>query len=551
MKKCSKICTSLGLTLSLFVPESTGMSALARNAASIDVNSAFNNLAQPTETYGRQPGQPSSNATDSKFRQTPPKYGIDSIDTQMMHFEKAPSRPKDEDVAGVIINDNKIIYVSSDKKYYEEPLDPQNSPFKDVSFFEKYKKLLGVSINCASITDELLDSMYKIIPETIMQFGFETESLTSSTASIITKILGKLKKLTSIKARIYQRDPNTENQIFETIATLKEIRSIDFAFYSVTKVNAATLTKILESSANELQYLTLSFTDIDKDEGILQGITQSLRKCKVLKELNISAIELTSAYANNLFDMVGELTTLEELTFYIGSTASIDGNAFFDASRTFAKSLSTLKALKYLDLSRMQLPTESMQLILKSVADLVNLKMFNISHNKIDEIAASHLANILKNCNQLKLLVMANCELSPIFPKISDALSRSQVGYLYIGNNSLKGLVKSLNMKSMNKVSLIDLSFNEVPYMDTLDLIQQSMGHQTLKIVNMEGNLPPEKAQEAQIIAKRNEIEIAQMKEQGCHTAFIGLPIQGDSTTRADRDQKQGGDPQGSRPPRH
>lgn len=176
---------------------------------------------------------------------------------------------------------------------------------------------------------------------------------------------------------------------------------------------------------------------------------------------NIQSLNLTNHPFSTLPNTIGNLAKLQELTVQRSKIKSMSELANCSALlrlnindnklTAISKSIQNLKQLIKLDVHNNQIKD-----ICTEISSLENLEEFNISNNRISKL---------------------NVELNKL----------TKLQYLNVSNNQLGSGLRNrtpiLPISSMNSLTYLDLSYNKLNALPSLDLLEK------LKYFNMEGNL--------------------------------------------------------------
>ncbi|GHU16000.1 hypothetical protein FACS189472_00080 [Alphaproteobacteria bacterium] len=256
-----------------------------------------------------------------------------------------------------------------------------------------------------------------------------------------------------------------------------------------------------------------------KESAAYQLLAESIGKINEPKTFELSIMKIIDEKSTtDLFSGIAKLTKLSTFKLFLGNISVQNRVELFANAETLGNSLKEMTQLVALDISGMMLPKDVMQVLAQDLKNLEKLKSLDLSGNAITPECAEALAESLKGKGLITLAVNG-CELTAsTFSTLCKALDNSPLTILYASNNAIKEGIKSLPVKTMTNLKVVDFSKNEIAFDNTMELIKLTAEHPNLQCICFGNNAPlDENAQ-----SKRDDLENWK-RENKCHTAFLGL----------------------------
>ncbi|MDR1335000.1 MAG: hypothetical protein LBJ19_01845 [Holosporaceae bacterium] len=447
-----------------------------------------------------------------------------------------------------------IVYISSEGTFYEEKLRDEKtglaSVVSKIDCMSKYPKLSSVEFQHIKFSKKLLEDVISYIPKNIRLLSFtdcifrekikeeedtESKSDPSSTGTsykndgndedtsiadasddIGVKLLCDIMKRCSSLTHIILKLPTLTDQQLEIVgACLKKcsrLVSLNIVAGTMGNKSCEHLATTIENLSETLTCVALGCDRFSvPDEESLKKILVSMKSIKNPEYIGISINNIKATELSQLFGSVKNLhrssaaTGSEkkgaglQLKLFVGNLKTFDRVMIFRNAETLSESLKSMKHLAGLDISGMNLNEKAMLAIINSLDNCTNLRALNLSNNVLNADCASKLGDVLKKVPKLDMLSMCGCFCSKEKEKSSSdsgnnisriLISTPKLKFLYLSNNNLGETMKSIQIKNLPELQLIDLSDNSCNKSeDLLPLLEQATDHPKLHVVNLHNNL--------------------------------------------------------------
>jgi hypothetical protein len=441
-------------------------------------------------------------------------------------FIESKTKIRNEDVAGLIIREKNIVYLSYDKHCYSEPLIETNT-FSDINSFKKYVKLISVDLSGVELTKERIENIQKFLPKDLSCLSINCCNVSQDLLELIADIFRKRNDIKHITLRLPSVGVYGSDILLASLAGFSELVSLNITLKTISKKSCNILAKVITSSEKTLQNLSLccsQIADSDQKDGgddeddeeeaakpeevTLREISAAIEKLQKLKRLEISIISAVSKDCSLACSAIKNLTDLISLKIFFGNLSLLNDVKLFERSEELGESLANMHKLIFLDLSCMNLPKDAMQVLVQQLAHLKKLRHLDLSGNQIDSECAEILVESIGAMEFLETLALNKCSLSEqTFPILCKSLGASAIKILYAGSNDLKGSIKGLPIKTMDKLRIVDFSSCGVSPVDAITFIRGIIEAPWLQMVIFANNDPLDALSDEEKKIFRNEIE--------------------------------------------
>ncbi|MDR2268180.1 MAG: hypothetical protein LBD81_01860 [Holosporaceae bacterium] len=424
----------------------------------------------------------------------------DNTGSQNYPFVESKSKIADNEVAALRISGNKCTFFGYEKNYYEEPF-AQDESFSNQNFFKKFPKLISVDFSEIELTKDRLENIQKFLPKNLQCLGIDCCKIgDNELTELIADIIKKRSVLQHLAIMLPEISRDGAESVVSAMASLSSLQSLNLVFDEISQKSCADISRLIEVST-QLGTLSIAWSkvidDDDDNDSPYKDIGKNIGKLKNLKRLEISIMSVDGKGCSFLFNGIKNLEKLTRLKLFFGNISVFNGIKLFERSEELMDALSNKRELTSLDLSYMSLPKDAMQVIAQSIASLGSLKCLDISGNPIDNESADILTESLKNVPMLEVLIMNKCSLTEqTFSTICTSLAESPLKILHLGNNDIKGGIRSTPLKMMDFIQTIDFSYNNIPIDASIDFIKSIADNPNLQAVNFDGNAITETANE-------------------------------------------------------
>lgn len=434
-----------------------------------------------------------------------------------------------EDVSGIVISGNKIILLGASFGWAESSEGVKNGDgefdFSDLNFFKKYPNLINIEIRDKQLTLEMLENLQKFMPRELMGLIFNKCYADKESANLFEDMIKKRDTLKSISF-IYPDCPQEiTDAVVNAVAGCQNLQHLNLNFGHISQENCKNIAKALKDSAKSLRGLSIGFEEIDSDDdgsGLME-IGNAIKEAADLEQLSITILDLPEAHSKEFFACIPQLTHLKDLKLYFGNLHSYNNVTAFEGMESLFEVLEHSSMLEHLDISGMQLPDKTMQLIAQTIAKFTNLSTLNLSQNTIGEDAARELSNSFKNLEYLQNLFMNFCELSPsTFGAVCQGfVAESAIQTLWLRGNAIGEGARNLPISNLPKLSFVDLAQNDMTFDHVKSTIELAKEHQKI-IFNFSSNKNIDALSSAEKIINHDELVVWRAKNNS-EVEWLGI----------------------------
>lgn len=435
-----------------------------------------------------------------------------------------------EDTSGIIAIGNKIILLGTNYGWAESSEGTKNGDgefdFSDLNFFKKYPNLINIEIRDKQLTLEMLENLQKFMPRELVGLIFNKCYADKESANLFEDMIRKRDTLKSISF-IYPDCPQEiTDAVVNAVASCQNLQHLNLNFGHISQENCKNIAKAIKDSAKSLRGLSIGFEEIDSDDngsGLME-IGEAIKAATDLEQLSITILDLPEAYSKEFFACIPQLKYLKDLKLYFGNLTSYNNVIAFECIELLLSILEYSSTLEHFDISGMQLPDKTMQLIAQTIAKFTNLSTLNLSQNTIGEDAARELSNSFKNLEYLQNLFMNFCELTPsTFGTLCQGFAAgSDIQTLWLRGNAIGNGARNLPFSNLPKLNCVDFSKNEIVYDDAKGTIEAAKGHPTLRIMNFSDNKEIDERSTAQKTIDHDNLVTWKVKNN-CHIEVLGI----------------------------
>jgi Leucine-rich repeat (LRR) protein len=437
----------------------------------------------------------------------------DESEESYLPFEKSSGELKPEEIIGILIKKSKVVYFSSDYRFFSKEL-PQGSSLPDN--FSDFHNIANVELNGVTLKREMMEDVQKhTVDDPLKGLTFRSCKADEEGREMIVNIIGKHPSVSYITIMQTDMTGKKAEDLLSTICS-RQMDCLKILLGEITSDAGGFLQNSLKTSEKSLKELMIGSVHIQ--QGVLSEIAKVLPNLKSLQELELSFPSLLINDIRAVFGAIGKLKKLRKLKIFIGEWVPEDAKSKnveqFESAEILKESLSKLPNLELLDISHMNLPTEIMQSIATGIGYISNLRTLNLTGNVIDEkVAASFKEAFEKSNGFLTTLIANNCAMTDeSFGIFAQSLPKIPLEYLYVRNNQIKS-PKRFPVDSMPQIILIDLYGNSISLDEAMEFIKLIPADSALRAVNLKGN-PSEHAPNSQLIMMYNELEMEKQKKQ-------------------------------------
>ncbi len=442
------------------------------------------------KSYGQMGASTYSSSSKSISSYEPASKSAEDIEKADMHpFVLATGKIIDDDVVGLRITNDNLFILGSDKTYNKEQLS-KNSEFEEFDFFSKYPNLITVDFNNISFSKKKLENLQKFLPRTLKNIILNKCKISKKDYAELVDVLLLNENLIAITLIQPECELAESTKLAETISQLKNLEAANITLGQIGEQALEGLTTMLKASSDTLESLKLGFRSVENCPEY-ENFLSTLGELKNLKEFEFASLDTNEEQLNLFFESLQNLSSLQRLKFYFDDFAKHDHVKSYHNSVVFRDALIKMQDLEALDISYMEIPLASMQMLSQALPQLPKLKSLNISGNTLDVETAKDISNAIKDCSELTTLFANQCGMtSEIFSSLCNNLGSTGLKYLYFRGNSIKDGAKSLPIQQMKYAVVIDFSQNDITYDSALDFVYLTQDHPSLHIVNFHNNVP-------------------------------------------------------------
>lgn len=414
-------------------------------------------------------------------------------------FTKSESPIEKDKVAGIRIEEGTITLLGRENTFFSESISGENE-FSNLNFFSQYPELLSVEIKNIALSSQDLENICNFISSSkkIKNLVFDSCIIAEDDTKYITDTIEKLDSLIAVsvkflktknkKGKIVDISPQAIQGITQAISARKNLTSLSVAFDAISTKSCEHIGSAIKQS-NNMTMLSLCWNEIvgGESEKSYDVLSETISSLKELKTLCFSVISVPEACIDTQIESISKLQKLTNLTFLIGNLKGTKD--IFEHATNFGKALENLPLLSSLILQNMGLPATATQPIMQSFSKLTKLSYLDMSGNKIDKEGGVIVGDSLKNAENLRALIMRNCDInSETVAEISKAFSSTSLAIICLGNNKIKDGIKSLQLSDCPYLRCIDLAMNEASAEDIMGFVENTISHDNLTTADLRNN---------------------------------------------------------------
>jgi hypothetical protein len=460
-------------------------------------------------------------------------------------FRQLPQKINDKKIIALRFKKDNIVYISNEGTFYEEKIGGAKTVLttmlSKIDCLSRYPKLNSLEFHDINFSRKTLEDVASYITPNIKLFAFcnctfgkneDKEKKNDNTVTNIAsedknnastntgtfdevgvKLLCNILKRCSLLTNIILKLPTlTSHQLENVIASLgrcSNLTNLHIEARAMGDKSCDYLANIIQKSSKILTCVTIGCDKFCTTNE--KPVKKILDAIKTIKNPKYVGLLINNANERELFHLFNSLKDLHrdfkkskhlktglELKLFVGNLKSYDRVVLFRSAEVLAKSLGLLKHLVGLDISGMNFNEKAMLAIIGGMTNATGLHVLNLSHNTIDGDCVDKLTDILKK-TKLRALSMCGCfnrqkdkettgDAGNLIAKILPAAK--YVERLYLSTNNLKESIKSIQVKSMPELQLIDLSNNCCKSSGGLSFfVEQAIGHKKLQAVNLYNNM--------------------------------------------------------------
>jgi Ran GTPase-activating protein (RanGAP) involved in mRNA processing and transport len=186
-------------------------------------------------------------------------------------------------------------------------------------------------------------------------------------------------------------------------------------------------------------------------------------------------------------------------------------------------SLQKMHALEVLDISSMRLMGNDMQVLMQAIGTMQKLKTLDVSGNVLDQNSAETLSESLQEHYSVTELKVNDCSMDDAaFGGLCKSLTNASLVNLFVSSNKIKEGAKTLPLKAMPDLVLVDFAKNDMSYEDAMAFVELTKDHLKLHIVNFNGNSGIESMSNIEKTIKTDQLTAWKLKNDN-RVSFFGL----------------------------
>ena len=437
-------------------------------------------------------------------------------------FVQSQGKIADNEVASIRIKPKQIVTFSYDGTYYVENR-PDGFDFSVFDSFTRYEKLISIQLDRLDLSIEIIENLQKFAVKNIISIIIENCKIDANNCSALATWVASCNDLHGISITQLDSDGSTVIPLVEAVSQYKDLQFVSFVFKSLLPQTADAIARMIKSSAERLKSLTLGFATVE-DCNEYHRLFESINAATELEELEYSVCQSTADHTELFFSALKNTKKLQKLKFYFDDFAKHDNVKSYKNAEIFRDALAGMTELLALDISGMQIPEATIQMLAQSITTLKQLQSLNISGNTLSVKSAEAIAKAVKESNELISLMMNDCAMtSQVFSALCNTAFVDGCGikYLYLANNDIKDGIKNFSIDKMNYLVLIDLSNNNIEYNDAADLVSKTRNLDALRCMNFSANEPIAKLTNLERINRHNQLAQQKIESPFNHSAAI------------------------------
>lgn len=418
---------------------------------------------------------------------------------ELYPFTPAEGQIDKEDVVGIKLKKNKIIYFSNDITFYAEAVQ-EGENFSKLDSFSQYPNLLSVEFCDSKISTKELENIRDFLASSqVKVLSFDSCIIKEEDAQLIAETISKQNSLMALTVKFIRTEkkrkgrknidvvsisPEAWQSITEAISEKKNLVQLNVACGDITADSCNHIASALDNS-KKLSSLLLCWNSVSGDsaEDANKTLATNLSELKDLTKLCVSILEMPDNHIDALFKGMAPLKQLTELTLFVGNLR--DCRNIYDLSAALGQSLEGFTKLSSLQIQNMELSSNAMQAIAKSMSKMTELTYLDISNNEVNLEAANLLSDSLEKAEGLKVFIARNCHMES-FGELKKIISDSELEIVCFGGNTIGDKIADLQLPE--STVYIDLTGNNAPADSIITFLKTNLSRKGLKAIDLRNN---------------------------------------------------------------